>query len=94
MAIRIFLQVAGDGTCGGWNAIDEFDWDRLGVGLGDQVMVCQEGGVHEVARCIALNESDHGNRGKRVLQELDGNGKLTGNGMGGEWGKGTQTDPS
>ena len=88
------IVVAGDGACSGWTAIDEFDWDRLGVWLDDQVMVCEEGWIHEVARCTSDNESEHGNRGKGILQKLDGSGKLAGNGVWGGWVKGTQTDPS
>ena len=34
------IVVADDGAYCGWTVIDEFDWERLGVWLGDQVMVC------------------------------------------------------
>ena len=60
------IVVAGDRACYGWTAIYQFDWDRLGVGLGDQVMVCEEGGVHKVSRCPTVDESDDGNRGEGV----------------------------
>ena len=48
-------------------------------------MVCEEGGVHKVSRCPTVDESDDGDRGEGVLEELDGNGELAGSGMGGGW---------
>ena len=43
------LEVASDGACGWRAAINELHRDRLGMGVGRKVVVCQDLGVDEVA---------------------------------------------
>ena len=48
--------VVGDGSCRA--AVDEFDRDGMGVGLGLKQVGCHQGGVQKGARGAGVNEGE------------------------------------
>ena len=49
-------EVAGDGACSWGTAINELDRDRLGMGVGRDVVVRQDLGIDEVAGCPGVDQ--------------------------------------
>ena len=52
-------EITSDGASSRGAAIDEFYRDRVGMGVGREVVVCQDLWIDEVARCPGVDQHPH-----------------------------------